>query len=84
MFQPNLMEAGHLHPLDMAPNTSESDIARIREDDFDSATKSGSDNPEGGSGDDQDPRPKKKRYHRHTQHQIQEMEAWVVFKFASP
>lgn len=75
MFQPNLMEAGHLHPLDMAPNTSESDIARIREDDFDSATKSGSDNPEGGSGDDQDPRPKKKRYHRHTQHQIQEMEA---------
>ncbi|ONI18488.1 hypothetical protein PRUPE_3G218500 [Prunus persica] len=74
--QPNLMEAGHLHPLDMAQNTSESDIARIREDDFDSATKSGSDNPEGGSGDDQDPRPKKKRYHRHTQHQIQEMEAF--------
>ncbi|KAJ9689629.1 hypothetical protein PVL29_012362 [Vitis rotundifolia] len=30
------------------------------------------------SGDDQDPnqRPKKKRYHRHTQHQIQEMEAF--------
>lgn len=32
----------------------------------------------GGSGDDiQDPnqRPKKKRYHRHTQHQIRELEA---------
>ncbi|PQM36167.1 hypothetical protein Pyn_06668 [Prunus yedoensis var. nudiflora] len=56
MFQPNLMEAGHLHPLDMAPNTSENDIARIRDDDFDRATK---------SGDDQDPHMKKKR-HRHT------------------
>lgn len=76
MFQPNMME-GHLHPLDMTQNTSESDIPRIgRDDDFDSATKSGSDNHEGGaSGDDQDPRPKKKRYHRHTQHQIQEMES---------
>lgn len=42
-------------------------------------SKSGSENIEGGgSGDDQDPnqRPKKKRYHRHTQHQIQEMEAF--------
>ncbi|XP_048328134.2 homeobox-leucine zipper protein HDG2 isoform X1 [Ziziphus jujuba] len=77
MFQPNMME-GHLHPLDMTQNTSESDIARIgaRDDDFDSATKSGSENHEGASGDDQDPRPKKKRYHRHTQHQIQEMEAF--------
>lgn len=74
MFQPNMME-GQLHQLDMTQNTSESDIARIRDDDFDSATKSGSENHEGASGDDQDPRPKKKRYHRHTQHQIQEMEA---------
>uniref|UniRef100_A0A0D9X544 START domain-containing protein n=1 Tax=Leersia perrieri TaxID=77586 RepID=A0A0D9X544_9ORYZ len=33
---------------------------------------------DGLSGDDQDPnqRPRKKRYHRHTQHQIQEMEAF--------
>ena len=80
MFQPNMMEAGQLlHPLDMAQNTSESDILpRLRDDDFDSATKSGSDNHEGASGDDQDQqRPKKKRYHRHTQHQIQEMEAYV-------
>ncbi|TKY48749.1 Homeobox-leucine zipper protein HDG2 [Spatholobus suberectus] len=76
MFQPNLMEAGQLHPLDMPQNTSESDVPRIREDDFDSATKSGSENQEGASGEDQDPRPKKKRYHRHTQHQIQEMEAF--------
>ncbi|KAM1059356.1 hypothetical protein TB2_023660 [Malus domestica] len=75
--QPNMMDASNLHPLDMAPNTSESDIPRFRDDDFDSANKSGSDNPEGGSGDDQEnPRPKKKRYHRHTQHQIQEMEAF--------
>ncbi|KAF7805806.1 homeobox-leucine zipper protein HDG2 isoform X1 [Senna tora] len=75
--QSNMMEAGQLHPLDMAPNTSESDIPRIRDDDFDTATKSGSENQDGGaSGDDQDPRPKKKRYHRHTQHQIQEMEAF--------
>ncbi|XP_027926435.1 homeobox-leucine zipper protein HDG2-like [Vigna unguiculata] len=77
MFQPNLMEAGQLLPLDMPQNTSESDVPRIREDDFDSATKSGSENQEGASGEDQDPRPnKKKRYHRHTQHQIQEMEAF--------
>ncbi|GAB2285285.1 Homeobox-leucine zipper protein hdg2 [Dionaea muscipula] len=55
--------------------------ARLREDEFE--CKSGSDNNhEGGvSGDDllQDPnvRPKKKkRYHRHTQHQIQELEAF--------
>ncbi|XP_061351461.1 homeobox-leucine zipper protein HDG2-like isoform X1 [Gastrolobium bilobum] len=76
MFQPNLMEGGQLLPLDMAPNTSESDVPRIREDEFDSATKSGSENQEGASGEDQEPRPKKKRYHRHTQHQIQEMEAF--------
>ncbi|KAG2717052.1 hypothetical protein I3843_03G156400 [Carya illinoinensis] len=75
--QPNMMEGHQLHHmLDMTQNTSESDIARIRDDDFDSATKSGSDNHEGASGDDQDQRPKKKRYHRHTQHQIQEMEAF--------
>ncbi|XP_054816207.1 homeobox-leucine zipper protein HDG2-like isoform X5 [Prosopis cineraria] len=70
------MMEGQLHPLDMAPNTSESDVPRIRGEDFDSATKSGSENQEGASGDDHDPRPKKKRYHRHTQHQIQEMEAF--------
>ncbi|KAG5118893.1 hypothetical protein JHK82_033313 [Glycine max] len=72
MFQPNLMDA-----LEMGQNTSESEVPRILEDEFDSATKSGSENHEGASGEDQDPRPnKKKRYHRHTQHQIQEMEAF--------
>ncbi|GMI75276.1 homeodomain GLABROUS 2 [Hibiscus trionum] len=79
MFQQsnNMME-GHLHPLEMIQNTSESEIARMRDEEFDSTNKSGSENHElGGSGDDQDPRPnKKKRYHRHTQHQIQEMEAF--------
>ncbi|KAL5978362.1 Homeobox-leucine zipper protein roc2 [Asimina triloba] len=61
-------------PLDMA-NTAESEILKMRDDDFES--KSGSDHLEA-SGDDQDPnqRPRKKRYHRHTQHQIQEMEAF--------
>ncbi|KAA8526494.1 hypothetical protein F0562_008303 [Nyssa sinensis] len=74
--QPNMMD-GQLHSLDMVQNTSEGDMARIRDDDFES--KSGSENgQEGASGDDQDPnqRPRKKRYHRHTQHQIQEMEAF--------
>ncbi|XP_017971480.1 PREDICTED: homeobox-leucine zipper protein HDG2 isoform X2 [Theobroma cacao] len=75
MFQPNMME-GQLHPLEMTQNTSESEIARMRDEEFDSTTKSGSENHEGASGDDQDPRPKKKRYHRHTQHQIHEMEAF--------
>lgn len=62
---------------EMGGNTSESEMGRLREDELDTATKSGSENQDGGfSGDDQDQqRPKKKRYHRHTQHQIQEMEA---------
>lgn len=41
-------------------------------------SRSGSDNMEGGSGDDQeagDKPPRKKRYHRHTPQQIQELEA---------
>ncbi|KAL4363140.1 hypothetical protein GQ457_04G010420 [Hibiscus cannabinus] len=76
--QPNNMMEGQLHPLEMTQNTSESEFARMRDDEFDSTNKSGSENHElGGSGDDQDLRPnKKKRYHRHTQHQIQEMEAF--------
>eukprot|EP00250_Pteridium_aquilinum_P016242 c23020_g1_i1 orf=781-3153(-) len=50
-------------------------LVKPKEDESDS--KSSSDNLEGGSGDDNeggDPRPTKKRYHRHTLHQIQEME----------
>lgn len=49
---------------------------RNREDDYES--RSGSDNVEGASGDDQEnPGPKsskRKKYHRHTPYQIQELE----------
>ncbi|XP_026392533.1 homeobox-leucine zipper protein ROC2-like isoform X2 [Papaver somniferum] len=75
--QPNMFDHTQHNPLDMM---SDNDLARISNtvDEFDS--KSGSEYLEGGSGDDQaDPttqRAKKKRYHRHTQHQIQEMEAF--------
>ncbi|CAN1232415.1 Homeobox-leucine zipper protein HDG2 [Linum perenne] len=48
--------------------------------DISGGTKSGGSDNGGGSGDDQEqlqqPPNKKKRYHRHTQHQIQEMEAF--------
>ncbi|XP_077243537.1 homeodomain GLABROUS 2 isoform X1 [Tasmannia lanceolata] len=72
--QPNMMEDQQL-PLEMS-QTSETEIVKLRDEDFDS--KSGSENLEGASGDDQDPnqRPKKKRYHRHTQNQIQKMESF--------
>ncbi|KAK9143492.1 hypothetical protein Syun_012892 [Stephania yunnanensis] len=48
---------------------------RVREDEYES--RSGSDNMDGASGDDQDTDkpPRKKRYHRHTPQQIQELEA---------
>ncbi|KAG5152819.1 hypothetical protein GLYMA_10G238100v4 [Glycine max] len=53
-------------------------MGRMRDDEYES--RSGSDNFEGASGDDQDggddqPQ-RKKRYHRHTPHQIQELEAF--------
>ncbi|XP_010255501.1 PREDICTED: homeobox-leucine zipper protein ANTHOCYANINLESS 2 [Nelumbo nucifera] len=50
-------------------------VGRNREDEYES--RSGSDNMEGASGDDQDGDnpPRKKRYHRHTPQQIQELEA---------
>ncbi|XP_020675648.1 homeobox-leucine zipper protein ROC5-like [Dendrobium catenatum] len=49
-------------------------LCRNKEDENES--RSGSDNLEGGSGDDMDENPrKKKRYHRHTPNQIQELEA---------
>ncbi|CAL9207583.1 unnamed protein product [Musa hybrid cultivar] len=85
LSQPNLLE-GQQIPLQhqhhnqfveiAQATTAESEMARAREDDFES--KSCSENIEGASGDDQDQnqRPRKKRYHRHTQHQIQEMEAF--------
>lgn len=68
---------GQFHHLDMVHNTYEGDMTRIWDEEFDSTnTKSGSENQEGGSGDEQDPRSKRKRYHLHTQHQIQEMESF--------
>lgn len=71
MFQPNMFEAHHqLLNMGAVHKTPES------VDEFESS-RSATENLEGLSGDEQDPnqRPnKKKRYHRHTQHQIQEME----------
>lgn len=75
MFQPNMFD-NHHHLLDMITKPpSEGEISNVRDEDFEN--KSGSEAMELPSGDDLDPnqRPKKKRYHRHTQHQIQELEA---------
>ncbi|KAE9618268.1 putative transcription factor & lipid binding HD-SAD family [Lupinus albus] len=52
-------------------------IGRMRDDDYES--RSGSDNFDGVSGDDQDAgddQPKRKRYHRHTPNQIQDLESF--------
>ncbi|XP_048132510.1 homeobox-leucine zipper protein MERISTEM L1-like [Rhodamnia argentea] len=88
MFQPNMFESHH-HLLDMSgARSSESEVLKMRDfEDFE--TKSGTETMEPDpSGDDaQDPnnddssnnngqRQKRKRYHRHTQHQIQELEAF--------
>ncbi|XP_059661867.1 homeobox-leucine zipper protein PROTODERMAL FACTOR 2-like [Cornus florida] len=75
MFQPNMFDS-HRHILDITHKTPENEIDMIRDDEFES--KSVTDIMEAPSGDDQDPnhQSKKKRYHRHTQHQIQEMEAF--------
>ncbi|XP_057536748.1 homeobox-leucine zipper protein MERISTEM L1-like [Amaranthus tricolor] len=76
MYQPNMFETHH-QLLDMAAGhkNPDNDLGKMRDDEFESS-RSATENLEGLSGDDQDPnqRPKKKRYHRHTQHQIQEME----------
>ncbi|CAH1439993.1 unnamed protein product [Lactuca virosa] len=78
MFQPNMFESHHHHHLlDMSHKSPENQLDMLRDDDYES--KSGTDIMEAPSGDDQDPtqRPnKKKRYHRHTQHQIQELESF--------
>lgn len=78
MFKGNMFDSHH-HLLDMSAHnkTPENEMDFIRDEEFES--NSGTDIMEApNSGDDQDPnqRPnKKKRYHRHTQHQIQEMES---------
>ncbi|KAB2596644.1 homeobox-leucine zipper protein ANTHOCYANINLESS 2 [Pyrus ussuriensis x Pyrus communis] len=63
--------------LGFAENFDPGIIGRLRDDEHES--KSGSDNFEGASGDDQDggggdQPPRKKKYHRHTPNQIQELE----------
>ncbi|GFP79075.1 homeobox-leucine zipper protein meristem l1 [Phtheirospermum japonicum] len=75
MFQPNMFDSHH-HLLDMGHKTPENEMDLIRDEEYES--KSGTEIMEAPSGDDQDPsqRPKRKRYHRHTQHQIQEMESF--------
>ncbi|KAK1375162.1 Homeobox-leucine zipper protein MERISTEM L1 [Heracleum sosnowskyi] len=85
MFQPNMFE-NHHHLLDHLSHhhkTSEENdhqLDVLRDDDQFDTKSGGTDILENPSGDeDQDPnqRPnKKKRYHRHTQHQIQEMESF--------
>lgn len=76
MFQANSLYSHH-HMFDMSSHktSSESDLVRARDHD-DHEIKSGNETMDAPSGEDQDPnqRPKKKGYHRHTQHQIQEME----------
>ncbi|KAL6197961.1 hypothetical protein ACLB2K_027753 [Fragaria x ananassa] len=78
MFQPGMFDSHHMSMLDMSTHKiSESDMGRSRDDDFE--TKSGTETTDAPSGDELDPsqpRPKRKRYHRHTQRQIQEMEAF--------
>ncbi|XP_061376496.1 homeobox-leucine zipper protein MERISTEM L1-like [Gastrolobium bilobum] len=72
MFNPNVFDSQQ-HLLDM----SSSHKTSSESDDFEITP--GNDIMEAPpSGDDQDPNkpPKKKRYHRHTQHQIQEMESF--------
>lgn len=73
MFQPSVF--GSPHMFDMTPKDSENELGKLKDDDYE--TKSGTETMEAPSGDEQDPnqRAKRKRYHRHTQHQIQEMEA---------
>ncbi|URE42446.1 cotyledon development, partial [Musa troglodytarum] len=82
---PNLMDEQeppfqyqHQHQLVEIPQTTVAEIEMPtgRDDEFES--KSFGDNIEHASEDDRDgnQRPRKKQYHRHTQHQIQELEAF--------
>ncbi|XP_073056016.1 homeobox-leucine zipper protein MERISTEM L1-like [Primulina eburnea] len=78
MFPQNMFD-GHQFLLDMEQKTPENEMDDLIRGDDHNETKSGTNTMEApGSIDDQDPneRPKKKRYHRHTQHQIQEMELY--------
>ncbi|GLJ40510.1 hypothetical protein SUGI_0835390 [Cryptomeria japonica] len=76
LAQPNMAAEGQFdHDLSVSARAESEGAMGLREEELES--KSGSDNIEGGGDEDQDVgdrRPRKKRYHRHTQHQIQEME----------
>ncbi|KAH9606681.1 hypothetical protein KSS87_014890 [Heliosperma pusillum] len=77
MYQPNMFESHH-SLLDMVGH-KEMELGNMMKDDEFESSRSATENLEGLlSGEEQDPnqRPskKKKKYHRHTQHQIQEME----------
>ncbi|KAL9259855.1 Homeobox-leucine zipper protein MERISTEM L1-like protein [Drosera capensis] len=79
MYQPNMFDTHH-QLLDKATGgyKTESEMGKMRvEDEFESS-RSATENLDVLSGDDQDPKQKnkRKRYHRHTQHQIQELEAF--------
>ena len=80
--QPNIDGQGDI--TRMSENFETSVGRRSREEEHES--RSGSDNMDGASGDDQDAAdnpPRKKRYHRHTPQQIQELEAYDIYhKFA--
>ncbi|XP_027361562.1 homeobox-leucine zipper protein MERISTEM L1-like [Abrus precatorius] len=78
MFHTNMFDS-HQHMLDMSSTHKtfcESDLGKARDDEYES--KSGTETMDAHSSDDQEPnqRPNKKGYHRHTQRQIQEMEAF--------
>lgn len=83
MFHTNMLES-HSHLLDMSfhkTSCSENDLGKPNRDNIEEYdTKSPTDIMDSPSGDDQDPnpRPKKKGYRRHTQRQIEEMEAYVI------
>lgn len=79
MFQPNMFD-NHQHILDMMSHRSpvENELDILRNDEFETRSNTDNNAVEAASGDDDDDlnqRPKKKRYHRHTQYQIDEMEA---------
>lgn len=93
MFHPTNMFETHHHLLDhmsqphkTPEENDQHQLDMLRDEEFESKS-GGTDILEPPSGDDdKDPnqRPKKKRYHRHTQHQIQEMESYVFSKPSHP
>ncbi len=85
MLQPsNMTDAGQFNPLLIGQGINEENGfgRNVRDDEFENL--SGSENgPEGisedddGQDDNKKNKNKRRRYHRHTQHQIQTMEAWA-------